>query len=705
VKLGFLTTRVGRRFLVVNLLTALVPVAVVTAVSFTYVREELRQQSESRVRRLSKSVGMTTLAYLTSIAQKLPLTVGAAVDSKTFGIVGTSDSSNGLPDASGARSRLTAEQTALLRTGRTLLSLVPSASNTDIVLARALLAWSDSAQPMIWGRVTRAALFEETNEAVDGEDAKLCIFQAQSLLLIHCSPDVSAAEQSIALARATIGGAERDGSAGSEYFISARDVYLRHEYGAPEWRVVVMQPTVAALAGADSFRNTFLLLAAAVVVLIFAVSHAQIRRTTEPLAQLQDGTRRLQAGDFGTPVLVQGDDEYAEVAASFNGMASALHRQITLMHHLDAVDQSALGTRNAQAVVSEALTCVASSVSCSMVSVAIVSPTDHASLATISLDVHTGVRTPAPSQLPSTERLELLGNPRLLMLRGNGERRSYIPFPRQQDAAVQTLVLPLVNDQELLGAITVELHDSVATEDTVTEARRLADRVALALSNVQLVTRLDALSAGTVLAFARAIDANSPWTAGHSERVTRVALEIGRELNLSAAELDTLERGGLLHDIGKIAVPPVILDKRGKLTDDEWAVMRRHTVVGCEILSPIPAFAEALPIVRSHHERMDGTGYPDRLYGDDIPYLARVLAIADVFDALASDRPYRAGMTTAQACEIIQKGSRAHFDPHLVHAFLDAVHAGRIEASRPASDSRSLAAAVSRARGDVPQPA
>ncbi|NJK42659.1 MAG: HD-GYP domain-containing protein [Aquincola sp.] len=201
-----------------------------------------------------------------------------------------------------------------------------------------------------------------------------------------------------------------------------------------------------------------------------------------------------------------------------------------------------------------------------------------------------------------------------------------------------------------------------------------------------------------MLAFARAIDANSPWTAGHSERVTRVALEIGRELQLAPAELDTLERGGLLHDIGKIAVPPSVLDKTGRLTEAEWVVMRRHPLVGCEILAPIPAFADALPIVRSHHERMDGTGYPDRLYGDDIPYLARVLAVADVFDALASNRPYRAGMTTADACAIIQKGSGPHFDPAIVHAFMDAVHAGRIEALLPIGESRDLAASVARAR-------
>jgi HD-GYP domain-containing protein (c-di-GMP phosphodiesterase class II) len=313
-------------------------------------------------------------------------------------------------------------------------------------------------------------------------------------------------------------------------------------------------------------------------------------------------------------------------------------------------------------------------------------------------EVGSGVRRDATRMVSSAEREELLRSPRHLLLQGTDIGRSY----RAQGTTPAAVVLPLVTDGVLLGVICMDVPLHVATDaGSWNEARRIADRVTLALSNVQLLSRLDALSTGTVLAFARAIDANSPWTAGHSERVTRIAIEIGREMQLSASALDTLERGGLLHDIGKIAVPPAVLDKAGRLTEEEWAVMRRHPVVGCEILSPIPAFADALPLVRSHHERMDGTGYPDQLYGEAIPLLARVLAVADVFDALASDRPYRPGMTTEAACDIIQRGSGSHFDPSVVHAFMDAVHAGRIKALTAAGDSADLAASVARAREPV----
>lgn len=695
---GFLRTRVARRFLAVNLLTALLPVAVVMAVSFAYVRSELRVQAETRVQRLSKSVGMTTLTYLASlrlIATTLP---GEVSSTPEFERIVRSDALTGIPPGiTGLPPRpLSSAEAAQLAAGRSLLFLVPSGDERRIVLARSLPGTTPGVTPIVWTLVRREAVFDEAEEGVLGEDAQFCVFDAASVVRITCNGNLDDDAIRIAERRARAGGTERDAIGENGYFVSARDIYLKHEYASPEWRVVVMQPPREAVAAAASFRNTFLLLAAAVVILIFAVSHAQIRRTTEPLAQLQDGTRRLQAGDFSTPVVVKGDDEYAEVASSFNGMASALHRQIALMHSLDAVDQSALGTRDTGAVIDEALTCIVASLEADSITMAIVAPDDHTTLDAITTSRHGGVRLSRRLVLGARERDELLAHPRQLVLAADAAPRTYL---YSLEAPTPVLILPLVNDQSLIGLIVARTNDVPSDAESWSEARRLADRVALALSNVQLLTRLDALSAGTVLAFARAIDANSPWTAGHSERVTRVAMEIGRELELSAAELDTLERGGLLHDIGKIAVPPAVLDKAGRLTDEEWAVMRRHPVVGCEILSPIPAFADALPIVRSHHERMDGTGYPDRLYGEEIPYLARVLAVADVFDALASDRPYRAGMTTVAACEIIRNGSGSHFDPRIVRAFMDAVNAGRIEAGTPATDSRTLAASVARARG------
>ena len=183
--------------------------------------------------------------------------------------------------------------------------------------------------------------------------------------------------------------------------------------------------------------------------------------------------------------------------------------------------------------------------------------------------------------------------------------------------------------------------------------------------------RLDQLSRGALTALARAIDAKSEWTAGHSERTTNLALKLGRTLKLNEEELENLYFGGLLHDIGKIGTPAHLLDKNGRLTDQEFDIVREHPLTGERILEPIDAFADLLPIVKQHHERYDGCGYPDGLAGEDIDVKARILAVADVFDALSSDRPYRAGLQKAAVLEIIKRDSGSYFDPKVVEALVD----------------------------------
>jgi len=180
----------------------------------------------------------------------------------------------------------------------------------------------------------------------------------------------------------------------------------------------------------------------------------------------------------------------------------------------------------------------------------------------------------------------------------------------------------------------------------------------------------DRLNRGTLTALARAIDAKSPWTAGHSERVTHLALKIGRILGLTREQLDNLRQAGLLHDIGKIGIPAKILDKPGKLTDEEYRIICEHPEKGAKILQPIEEYAEVIPVAMQHHEWFNGKGYPDGLPEEEISLGARILAVADVFDALTSDRPYRDGMPVQIAIEMIREASGIKFDPKVVDAFL-----------------------------------
>jgi len=170
-------------------------------------------------------------------------------------------------------------------------------------------------------------------------------------------------------------------------------------------------------------------------------------------------------------------------------------------------------------------------------------------------------------------------------------------------------------------------------------------------------------------ALARAIDARDPYTFEHSARVAAISQELAEAMGLPATDLVTLRRGGLLHDIGKIGVPDRILGKTSPLTDEEWASIRRHPVIGFEMLKDVPFLQPSLDPVRHHHERWDGEGYPDRLKGPSISPLARIVTVADAFDAMTSDRPYRKGFSFEFAAKTIVSEAGRQFDPAVVEVF------------------------------------
>ena len=174
----------------------------------------------------------------------------------------------------------------------------------------------------------------------------------------------------------------------------------------------------------------------------------------------------------------------------------------------------------------------------------------------------------------------------------------------------------------------------------------------------------------TIGALAQAVDKRDPYTSNHSKRVRLISVDIGRELKVSAAELEALEWGGLLHDVGKIGVPDSVLLKQGKLTRDERITMNAHPVLGAQIIGPVDRLAPELPVIRHHHEWYNGSGYPDRLMGDEIPRLARVLHVADAFEAMTADRPYRKALSTEQALAELRKFAGVQFDPECVDAFV-----------------------------------
>jgi putative nucleotidyltransferase with HDIG domain len=193
----------------------------------------------------------------------------------------------------------------------------------------------------------------------------------------------------------------------------------------------------------------------------------------------------------------------------------------------------------------------------------------------------------------------------------------------------------------------------------------------LLLSTMEkLATQRRELLLSTSEKLARAVELRDTYTGDHSQRVTRFAILLGQQLHLSAEELELIRIGTPLHDIGKIGIEDAILRKPDRLTQEEFEIMKTHTTKGAEIVQPIPDLRSILPIVRSHHERWDGHGYPDGLKGEEVPRLARIVAVANAFDAMVFDTPYRQGQPVETAFAEIERELGRQFAPDVVTAFL-----------------------------------
>ena len=177
----------------------------------------------------------------------------------------------------------------------------------------------------------------------------------------------------------------------------------------------------------------------------------------------------------------------------------------------------------------------------------------------------------------------------------------------------------------------------------------------------------------TLAGWSRAMDFRDKETENHTQRVTDLTVRVAKSMNLTETQITHMRRGALLHDIGKMGIPDDILNKQGKLTSEEWVVMRRHPEYAYEMLNPIEFLRPALDIPYCHHEKWDGSGYPRGLKGEEIPIAARIFAVVDVWDALSSDRPYRKAMPKEEVCAYIRSESGTHFDPRIVDIFLNLI--------------------------------
>ncbi len=265
-------------------------------------------------------------------------------------------------------------------------------------------------------------------------------------------------------------------------------------------------------------------------------------------------------------------------------------------------------------------------------------------------------------------------------LRDIEEEPVQLPFLKKEEAHSYYAV-PLINKGRVEGVLEIFHREPLdASNEWMEFLETLAGQTAIAIDNAELIhnmanTNLKLTQAydKTLAGWARALDLRDKDTEHHSQRVTEMTVTIARVMGLSQEELVQVRRGSLLHDIGKMGIPDSILLKPGPLTDEEWTVMHLHPVYAFEMLSPIEYLRPALDIPYCHHEKWDGTGYPRGLKGEEIPISARIFAIADVHDALTSDRPYRKAWSREKTLDHILQGSGSHFDPQVVELFLKEV--------------------------------
>ena len=456
------------------------------------------------------------------------------------------------------------------------------------------------------------------------------------------------------------------------HFASQWSAFLKGSLYADDWKIIVAESKDDAFATVNTAIKIIALILIVTLLIILFLSSVQIRRNLEPLARLKEGTQKVSQGDFKSRIRVRSGDEFEELATSFNTMSEKIGRHFSSLSEMGRMITKVLTSLDRDKIIRTVLLNAKNVISCDSISLTLIDSPETKMAQTFLMGSEYGDTASVVKRLTIFQLSELrkLGEARDSLIVESGEEFYGLLSTMRDRGCVRFVLLPIIIQNQLSGALTLGYTDKLEQmrEDCI-KARQIADHLASALANASLMEKLDQLNWGTLTALARTVDAKSSWTAGHSERVTNLSLQIGHAMGLTSEELDILQRGALLHDIGKIGIPGYILDKPSKLTADEYTLFTEHPEKGALILEPIKAYCKVIPIVAQHHEWFNGQGYPKGLSGDSICMGAGILAVADVYDALLSDRPYRKGSDKDAVIDHIQEKAGLQFDPQVVIAF------------------------------------
>lgn len=675
-------SKVARRIFLLFVLCALVPIASLAVLSYGLVTKQLDQQSRDRLHHASKSVGMSIVERLHTLDSRLermafwyeragvydlPRQEGGQEEHEDFFLGAAVISASG--DVTPIYKTMehpwpvpaVYDRDRLSSGGSQLVAVHPPRRAPRIFMVRAV-------DP---DHVARGTLLSEVNALYLWNPetlpplTELVIVDDQHRLLFSTLPDGSPVTE---ILRQNFPPRFEWRHGGVDYVAKAWPIPLKYSFGISSWTVVLSESKANVLAPMMQFRTIFPLVILVSLWFVLLLSMVQIRRNMVPLEKLREGTKRIADQQFDSRVEVSSGDEFQELARSFNAMAGQLGLQFKLLSAMAELDRAILSTLSTREIVDTVLARLPDILPCDRVSVTVMDSSTEG-----------GARILVGGR--GSERREeacAVGPEEVVRLRAHRdgweiERDRFPSFlePLAGNNIDTALLLPIFMKNEPAAVIALgHGRPKVYSEEELARARQMTARVAVALSNARLLEDLDRHNWETLITLARVIDASSPWTLGHSERAANMAVKIGHEMGLGRDDIDNLHRGALLHDIGKLAIDRSILDKEGKLTDEERHIMRQHPAKGARILGAHRSYARAIPVVGQHHEWWNGGGYPDGLAGEEIDLLARIYAIADVYDALHSDRPYRPGLSRIKVIDFIRQGSGTQFDPAVVEAFL-----------------------------------
>lgn len=513
----------------------------------------------------------------------------------------------------------------------------------------------------LWGIGTTPLLSSKTEFSVYGEDGRRIAGSISSpgpevnvFHRDHVSPDLRVFRYSLDSQR---------------YLASSWLLFVKSNFTSGNWTIVLAESEESILAGVKDFRTTFLLITLLALLITLFLSLTFIRRNLAPLHQLRKGTELIAQKNFSVSLDIHSGDEFEELGSSFNSMTTQLRKQFNALAAIDRIDRAILSSLDQKKVIDTSLRMLKDFFQADCIFLGRIGE-DAEDRMRLHILEHGHEPANRLVLLDAEGRKQILAKQPFSILDVQIEQPKFLAEVRSC-TYVQFVCLPLIMEKQLQSVLIIGHNNWHEYDDEeLKQARQLADQLTIGLSNAQLVADQENLIHGTIEALARTVDAKSKWTAGHSERVAELAGRIGQHMGLQGQQIDLLHRGGLLHDIGKIGIPMALLDKPEKLTLEEFGEIKAHPLIGQKILDPIKAYKNILPMIGQHHERYDGSGYPLGLAGQEIDILARILIVADVYDALVSNRPYRAGWVHDNAVQLISKETGTHFDPEVVKAFL-----------------------------------